>query len=270
MPALTATPFTLAETFMRIWILLIGVFCSIWCYAQKESAPVDTWNVYPIPTSKDTLLTYNRSQKAWQLFSHEGEVYAKAKPPKILDLLPFKFEETNRNFFQFGGRRSVLQVENGYLVGFDNGEFGGSLYWFSPGGKFREKISGSQVVQFMKRDGRIYAIEGFSHMDFSFGRMIELKRDAGEWKANHYVTLPSAPLAVDIDSNNNFIVATDKSLLRIDSLLKIDTLIREGFWKIYLYPSSLLVRGGIVYVGMREGILKFTIPTRKQEWLMPE
>jgi len=49
----------------------------------------------------------------------------------------------------------VLEVEDGYLVGFHGGEFGGDLYWFSKNGQKKYKISGDNIVQFIKRDSKI-------------------------------------------------------------------------------------------------------------------
>ncbi len=107
-------------------------------------------------------------------------------------------------------------------------------------------------------------------MGLSYGSVIEIKKQDGEWKAMPYLKLPSAPSRVAPDSQGNLIIVTSSSLLRIDSTKRIDVLINEGFWQTRLYPHSLLVKDDLVYIGMRKGVLRFKLATRKQEWLMPE
>ena len=45
-----------------------------------------------------------------------------------------------------------VKVSDGWIIGFNAGEFGAGLWWFSPDGKKREKISGDQVVGFFVTD----------------------------------------------------------------------------------------------------------------------
>ena len=48
-----------------------------------------------------------------------------------------------------GGRhRPSARVDDGWLVGFNKGEFGAALYWFSADGKQNYKISDHQVWEF--------------------------------------------------------------------------------------------------------------------------
>ena len=43
----------------------------------------------------------------------------------------------------------------------------------------------------------------------------------------------------------------------------------RGFWG-HLYPTSMVIQNDVVYVGMRKGVYKFDLATRKEEWLLPE
>ena len=38
----------------------------------------------------------------------------------------------------------------------------------------------------------------------------------------------------------------------------------------FLYPTSMVIQNDVVYVGMRGGVFKFDLTTRKEEWLLPE
>lgn len=58
--------------------------------------------------------------------------------------------------------------------------------------------------------------------------------------------------------------------MTVDTNFKIDTLIEKGFWWPALYPTSLVIKDNIAYVGMRKGIFKYDLTTNKREWLMIE
>ena len=54
-------------------------------------------------------------------------------------------------------------VDDGWLVGFNHGEFGAALYWFSRDGKRHYEISRHHVVTFFALADGIHAIEGLAH-----------------------------------------------------------------------------------------------------------
>ena len=120
------------------------------------------------------------------------------------------------------------------------------------------------------RDNKIYAIEGLAHLSMSEGSIVEIKKDNGKWTSKEYLKLPSAPEAIELDSKNNFIIVTSSSLLSIDNYNHIDTLIATGMWDSYLYPNSLVNQNDILFIGMRKGVFKYNLLTKKDEWLLPD
>jgi len=244
----------------------LAIVSSTLSFAQQVTLPLDIWKAFPVPTNEDTLYKFNSAPNDWTVLLKENTVYVTNSRNKTSDTLPFKVPVTA--YHQFGGQKSVLEVDDGYLVGFYRGEFGGSLYWFSKDGKSNYGISGHKIVQFIKRANKIYAVEGLAHMGISRGSIIEIRMIDNRWAASNYLELPSAPDGIDLDGQNNFIIITSESLLSIDTNKKIDTLIPRGFWSALLYPTSIVVKDKIAYVGMRKGILKFNLTTRKQEWLL--
>ncbi len=84
------------------------------------------------------------------------------------------------------------------------------------------------------------------------------------------MALPEAPEGAGVDSKGDMIVGTSNGLYRIDQHANIDTLITDPFWGRghYLYPNNLLIKDDIVYFGMRDGIYKYNLITKKSEWLV--
>ena len=224
---------------MRHFLLTIIIFISAFCYSQKVGVPIDKWKAYDVPVNEDTLSNYNHAQDDWTVYLKDNKIYSTNSRTKTSDTLPFKIIPTEEEKYKIGGRRSVIKVDNGYLVGFYRGEWGGNLYWISRDGKSKYEISGHEIVQFIKRDNKIYAIEGLAHLGRSEGSIIEIKEVNKKWTAVEYLKLPSAPDGVDLAQNNNFVIITSKSLLTVDINLKIDILIEKGFWWAALYPTSL-------------------------------
>ena len=58
----------------------------------------------------------------------------------------------------FHSAAATLKVSDGWLIGFNRGEWGGALYWFSSDGTAKYKISKNPVVDFVQTNGRKLAI----------------------------------------------------------------------------------------------------------------
>ena len=251
--------------------LTIIIACLSWLgsFAQGELNLKEGWEKYTIPRDLDTIISYNKLGGDWVVYRANNKVFVSLKSQyKAQDTLPFNIVPTESERWLFRGRRSFLKVDDGYLVAFYKGEFGGSVYWFSADGLNRLPLSYKGVRQFFQRDNKIYAIEGLAHLSISEGSIIELYKTGGNWKDSLYITMPNAPYVAAIDDSDNIIVITSHGLYSIDRNRKIETLVHDGFWEGFLYPNSLVVDKGIVYSGMRHGVWKYNLRTHHQEWLM--
>jgi hypothetical protein len=254
---------------MKLILILVTFFIHLSCFCQQDVTPINKWTSYSIPLNPDSLNKYGFDLLGeWTVFIKNKEIFATKTRKKISDTLPFQIVSREKEKYKIGGQRSAIQVNDGYLVGFYRGEWGGNLYWFSKDGKQKYEISNHEVVQFIIRDNRIFAIEGLSHLSASNGNIIEIKKNGNKWISVESIKLPSAPYGVDIDDNKNLIIITSTSLLKIDTNFKIDILTEEHFWYPGLYPTSLVILDNIAYIGMRKGIFKYNLASKKQEWLM--
>ena len=256
---------------MKHLVIILSFFITTSCYCQDEFSSVSNWQSFAIPLIKDSLEKYGFDLLGeWKVFIKDNDVVATKNRYFTLDSLPFKIIPSKDEEHKIGGRQSFLKVDDGYLVGFYRGEWGGNLFWFSDDGKTKYEISNHEIVKFIKRNNKIYAIEGLSHLGNSRGSIIEIKKTNNQWTTSEYIKLPSAPYGVDVDYKNNFIIITSKSLLAVTPDSKVKFLIKEGIWDYGLYPTSLIIKKNIAFMGMRKGIFKYNLITKKQEWLMPK
>lgn len=277
--------------------ILVFLMISLLTFGQERLTFLKNWNTYPIP---ENIMGYNSSKNNWIVYVDKNEIRISDdrsytyKQNLSKKKLPFKIEKP--------GLIDVVQVNDGYLVGFNRGEWGGGLYWYSKNGKKNKEIVSSifsSPIQFIKRDNLIYAITGLSHMGMSYGDIIKIEKKQKQWIVEEYVKLPDAPCVIQLDSKDNMLVFTCSGLYSIDKEANLDTLaikfrrpitpiieielpndtlrIREKPLEYYpkwlwgfLYPTSMVIQNDMVYVGMRGGVYKFDLTTKKEEWLLPE
>ena len=256
---------------MRVFKFIILLFTSSLTFGQSNPSPILAWKTYPVPKNKDTLYKYNSDPNDWYVFLDSNKIFVeKARDHYAKQKMPFVITpEIGEEKILKARRYSVIEVDDGYLIAFFRGEFGGLLYWISKDKKTKYKVANSLIAQFIMLSGKLYAIEGLSHGLSYSGSIVALEKENNKWVVNEYLKLPSAPTAVQVDSKNNFIVVTSASLLSIDQNKVITSLIPKGIWDIYLYPSSMVIQNDVIFIGMRKGIFKYNLLTKEEEWLLP-
>jgi hypothetical protein len=253
----------------RIFIVFFS-FISASCYSQVDYGLLKNWKIHEIPSNSDTLRKYNNSVNDWSVFIRNNTLTViKRKQYDDQSILPFDVKPKGDEKSKMSGRISLIKVEDGYLVGFNRGEWGGYLYWFSKDGSNHYLISNDQVVQFINKKGQNYAIQGLAHLTMSEGSIIKIEKKNNKWLAHEYVSLPTAPEAIGLDIDDNFLIMTSKSLLKIEDNKKIQTLIGRGFWYDDLTTNSMVISNNIIYAGMTAGVFKYDLSNGKQEWLLP-
>lgn len=223
------------------------------------------------PPTKEKAQKLNHSNDEYEVFfNNENKVeyrdyeYRRVKGAE----LPFEITPKKDDRYAFGGRQVNLKVDTGWLVGFDKGEWGGNLFWFNEEGTNYEKIASGNIKNLFEVDGQIFVTEGLAHLSMSDGQIFKVERKNNEWSIEKKVDLPNAPYATTLTKDNEFLIVTSKGLLKVNKEFKIETLVEEGFWWIYLYPNSILVEGQNIYIGMRGGVLKTQMDNiENQQWL---
>jgi hypothetical protein len=145
---------------------------------------------------------------------------------------------------------------DGYVVAVNDGEFGGSVWWFDLRGGSRRHLGNAHVIGFfdVELPGRRVVtglVEGLAHMGMDEGSIRIVERvDSGALRLTTLHTLPSAPQVVGPSTTTRTVVATGSGLISIDKRGTFKPLASVDLRG--LYPRSIVEDpSGRIYVGMR-------------------
>jgi hypothetical protein len=173
---------------------------------------------------------------------------------------------------RFAGGFAVQKVDDGWLVGFNDGEFGAALYWFSGNGQMKYKISDDQVVDFIAMPHGIIAIQGLAHLSMSQGSLIRIARDSDRkrWRSTTVQKLTEAPEAFVRLTDGTLIIILSDSLVSLSPQNKLTTLIKCADWGgLYANSAVLSPDESKVYVGMRQFVGEYDLGSKKLKYLIP-
>jgi hypothetical protein len=236
---------------------------------------VARWQEVSVPPESDQgarmgrFYAANYSNHAWRVYANSNQICARLAPGEPPHGEPPKFTPKAGRFHVVS---SFAAVDDGWLVGFNQGEFGAALYWFSRDGKRSYKVSDHQVVDFFSLAGGLHAIEGLAHMGMSEGTIIRVARPQlkARWQASTVTKLPFAPYAISVRRDGTMLVTLSDSLVSIGDDRKITTLLPDAPWG-GLYPDSSVLSPDQqkLYIGMRQFVGEFDITTKKLRLFIP-
>lgn len=244
---------------------------------KPYSTDVSTWKEVTVPASEEEREVWsyaaNYSEIAWRVYI-EGTV-VKAK----LDDSNSKKADRDTRFVIAAEplssflktTTSFIEVDDGWLVGYNCGEFGAALYWFSKDRKKYYKISGHQIIRFIQRNNALYALEGLSHLGHSNASLIKFIKHSGRWLASTEVKLPCAPTTTSLKRNQELLLACPNALLAIDQDNFIHTLrkpfIQDGIWPI---SSVLSETEDYLYIGAVQYVIQIDLNNKQIRYLIPD
>ncbi len=169
------------------------------------------------------------------------------------------------------GRRTFRLTSSGWLAGFDGGEFGGGLWWFSRDGSKSIKLLSDNVHAIYQTKAGILILVGLDHMGLNYGNVYKFKDAPDEVDTSLVAKLDGSPEASTVETGGNVIIATPHSVLRVGNDGKVNEIYKSGEYLTYPTSAALGING-IIYVAMRFFVLRL-VPQGsgyKAEWLMPE
>lgn len=187
--------------------------------------------------------------------------------------LPFEITEDSSEESGLAGDRYAEKVDDGWLVGFDAGEWGGALWWFSEDGRIRKELTHENIVGFVRLPAGIFALAGLMHLQDWGGKVLRVEKDKSDsWKATQFADLTSAPVASVVESPKSLLVLTWARLVRVNMSSGVVEEISMTSYK-NLDPNSIVVgTTGTIFVGMRHFVMRLT-PTEtsyKEAWFVPK
>jgi hypothetical protein len=276
-----------ARLLRRVALLTTFVVTSAVAHTPEYPTELSKWLEYDPPEVSDArwFAANNDSKHEWVVFPNGVRPSVRSRVVKEEKGTHFPFWQESyppmpfrvpRGSAQDGlsGEWFSIKVSDGWIIGYNAGEWGGALWWFSPDGKKRERISRDQVIGFFETKAGLLASEGLAHGFRSVGQIVRLAKGSdGRWRSERFVDLNAAPVAAVLSGDANLIVATTNRLLRVDlPSRKVYVLVDHGFWG-GLYPKSMMIApSGEIYLGMRHGVAKFAKVDGiyRTRWLVPD
>ena len=241
------------------------------------NAPKDLerWYAVPAPEVGSPMWWHAQSdvEHEWVVSLQDGRPQARLKTPKDDEPAPLPFTLAKGTYAEgLQGQRSSLKVDDGWLVGFDGGEWGGALWWFSPDGRRRLRLGDAAVSVLVGTPSGPLAFENLPRGS----RAVRLAPDpTGGWTRQVIGRLRQETYAAVGDSDGSLIVLTEERLQRFaPGTGKTETLVDDGVWD-SLYPNSMVIApSGAVFAGMRHGVARIEKMEKEDEyrvtWLLPD
>lgn len=165
------------------------------------------------------------------------------------------------------GDRYVEAVPGGWIVGFNAGEFGGGLWWFSADGAESRRISPEttrpvnpdeyspeNVVGLPIVGGERLVLMGLDHMLLRFGRILRLVPDTVGWKLDPVATLESDPDVWVVD-RDRLLFLTQSGVWSTGPSGDVTRLYQIDMAS--FSPNAIVrTRDGSLYIGLRHYVLK--------------
>lgn len=231
--------------------------------AVGASMPSD-WSALHQAPSEDQLRCAWQRTDLWSVSLAEGALVVDPRPSGVTtDPLPFR-PGTDRDR---AGHRRVLEVSDGWMVGFDAGEYGGGLWWFSRDGNRSMRIAlpestpvrkddpfrAENVRGFVSFEGEILVFMGLDHLLGKSGHVFRLARTAGEWGLLPIAAFDASPSAWTVETGQIFVV-TQGGLWTIGESWEVEQVHPVDLDG--LVPASLVRDSeGVLYMGLRHYLL---------------
>jgi hypothetical protein len=128
----------------------------------------------------------------------------------------YKLKVTFSDSWLYWNPGGGLDVGDGWLVGADNGEFGGGLVWIPRDAKSYKTISLDNTAIVGKTSKGIFAVQTFEPMSDSYGTLVEVARSAQGWTLRKIVKLDQAPSQI-LQEGDHFVYAQPEYVTTLET-----------------------------------------------------
>ena len=246
-------------------------------FINSQEIDLSEWKIDSLPLTMKKLSEANKSKLHWSFNSLNDTLrIVKNTYTRINgDTLPFPIDSVKN----ISGTKYIKTVFNGYLVGYNRGEFGGGLKYVSLYNDYDYHVElinkeeewkynyvSRNVREIFEFKGKIYALRGLAH-GIANGGLYEIIFKDGKWSYQYLSNLPGTPSIV-FEYNNLVYIVTSEHILTYDELGNINTILKSPFYWGSLYPTNAFIKDKDIYLAMKKGILiirNFEIKPR-YEW----
>lgn len=256
----------------RIWpgrMSLAMSLCLLLGTPIEGSQHIPGWVMHGTGTLENDVLTCaNRSLSNWHvLTSSTGELVLDVRELEA-GSLPFEVpvgavSEQVRAY----GPRVVLKLDDGWLAGFDRGEWGGGLVWFNEGGDSWSNVMDERVIHLAFVRGSVL-VTSVTANDISHVSRVSKQ---APWTITEIASIDGRAHAASIVDAGFLIVVTGTAVVRIEAPGEVETLASVDLT--LLFPNSVVRRPNKdIYIGLRHFVLRLAYRESRYvlEWLVPE
>ena len=234
-------------------------------FGKSQEIDLSDWEMDSIPTSFKELNEASNSKYRWS-FNNLNDTITIVENKYIRvngDKLPFSID----NVKNISGTKYIKSVFNGYLIGYNHGEFGGGLKFISIYNDYNYTLElinkndewkypdiPKNVCDIFEFNDKIYATRGLAHMIDGNGGLYEIIFKDDKWNYKFESKLPGTPDITFVHNNSIYIITT-QHILRFDENEKMTTLLKSPIYWGYLYPTNSFIKKNDIYLAMRKGIL---------------
>jgi hypothetical protein len=218
----------------------------------------------PKSLSTDQKLSLNCSHCEWIATVESGIPIARPRlpidkqDPEVPDFIhtPWELRRPYR----------IVRRHPGYLVGFNNGEWGGALLWYAPDGTLREKLLSDRIVEILPNvASSVILTTGLG----GEGRAIVVTEAESKFRVGRSTPLEGELFAAAQLPLEGMVVVTSRGLFKLESDLSVTTLFRTDLGQV---PNGVVMdNNGTFYMGFRGGVMRFRKAgdSYREDWLFP-
>lgn len=241
---------SLVKTHRFLPFCLAGLTLSMYSAAQGAPMPMG-WTTFNGDTSP-FMFCANHSEKEWHVTLASGAINIS----RSSNAAHLKFPPHFHANASMRGRTVVAKAGDGWLIGYDAGEFGGGLWWADDNGR-KKKLTGRNVHAIISRGPKLLVFTGLDHMGVDEGQIYSYRpapRRVGDLV--QISNLGTAPDAALIDKQGTVLIAAQTRVAALDNSNHLQILFENGDMAM-LYPNSIVEdQSGNVVVGMRFFVLQ--------------
>jgi hypothetical protein len=101
------------------------------------------------------------------------------------------------------------RVSDGWIAGWDMGEFGGGLYWFPPKGEKLKRIDKRNTRFITSTPKGLFAFQSLAHMQFSYSRFVKIEKGGDAWSVRLVTDLHDVPSEFLFDKTRFIYIARE-------------------------------------------------------------
>lgn len=159
----------------------------------------------------------------------------------------------------------VFEADDGWVVMFDHGEFGGGIEWYARAGgpprsvfvgpRERDDFVPQNVNRALAADGVIYVLQGIAHMGISEGQLAKIWREHDHFTSHVIARYASEPVDWIRRDDGNWFVATWNAIW--ETREGAPSTVVANLPDVMQYPTSLArAANGTFFVGTRGGVVR--------------